>query len=461
MALTASAPAFGQVAALSIQLTEREIPAVVSVPLEYRPVSGEFITQATTPLINVSVGTPAQVVRVAVDLQRSSNSILVPDIPKWYPIYKGYNCSADDYSTLMGYFDPDKSSTFKNISDPYGPTGSDSMLVGGQRVDNVSMSLFTIAPDTCKCFKIDNQGRNSLFINYLDSSLGVGQRLSFPFTLVNQGLINSPSFSLWSDTSQDDKGYLLFGGVNKAMYTGALQAFPFPGQIQGLNGTVSLPVASVVVESSGNSTRHDLDLPAVLSTADSHSFLPNNTVQKIYANLGITPTWVQDFNTTIPYVDCGRQHSENHTISLLFGNATIEVPWSALIQSLGNNTCELAIYTYEPVDEVGPGSQIQIGAIFLRYMYLVVDYENMFAAVAPLNPKPGPDHILEIGNGPRIPDADGNFPATITTYGAPTPTPTKEAVSTSSSRAVAIKPKEKSLTSGFIGALLAVFYFIV
>ncbi|EHK39453.1 hypothetical protein TRIATDRAFT_302868 [Trichoderma atroviride IMI 206040] len=441
MALTASAPAFRQVAALSIHLTEREKPAVVSIPVEYRPVSSEFITEATTPLINISVGTPAQVVSVAVDLQRSSNSLLVPDIPKYHPVFKGYNCSDDDYCTLMGYFDPDKSSTFKNISDPYGPTGSDSMLVGGQRVENVSMSLFTIDTDTY-------------------STLGVGQQLSFPFQLVDQGLINSPSFSLWSDTSQD-KGYLLFGGVNQGLYTGTLQAFPFPGQIPGANGTVSLPIASVVVESSGNSTRHDLDSPAVLSTVDSHTFLPNSTVQKIYADLGITPTFVPDFGTAIPYVDCARQHSENHTISLLFGNATISAPWSALVQSLGNNTCELAIYSYEPEKDVGPGSQIQIGAIFLRYMYLVVDYENMFAAVAPLNPSPGFNKVLEIGNGPRIPDADGNFPATITTYGAPTPTPTKEALSTSSSRAVAIKPRENGLTSGFTGALLAVCYLII
>lgn len=261
---------------------------------------------------------------------------------------------------------------------------------------------------------------------------------------------------------------MLFGGVNNAMYKGSLQAFPFPGQISGRNGTVRLPLASIVVESSGNSTtrpatsRHDLaDSPAaVLSTLDSHTFLPNNTAQKIYADLGITPTFVPGFYTSIPYVDCARQHSENHTISLLFGNVTISVPWSALVQSLGNNTCELAIYTYDPDLSFGPGSQIQIGAIFVQYMYLVVDYENMFAAVAPLNPNPGSDNILEIGNGPRIPDADGNFPATITTYKAYTPTPTTEVVSTSSSRAVAFKSKEMDLTFGFTGALLAVCYLI-
>ncbi|KAL7925983.1 aspartic peptidase domain-containing protein [Trichoderma austrokoningii] len=441
MALTASAPAFRQAAALSIQLTERETPAVISIPVDYRPVSAEFITQPTTPLINVSVGTPAQVVMVAVDLQDSFNSLLVPDTAKYDPLLNWhsapYNCSDDDYCTLMGYFDPSKSSTFKSSSGTNAATttGSDSILVSNQKVDSVPISLFSIDSGTY-------------------STLGVGQSLSFPFKLVDQGLINSPSFSLWSDASQDDKGYLLFGGVNKAMYMGSLQAFPFPGHLSGPNGTVSLPVASVVVESSGNSTRRDLDSPAVLSTMDSHTFLPNNTVQKIYADLGITPTFVPDLNSTIPYVDCARQHSENHTVSLVFGNVTISVPWSALVQSVGNDTCELAIYNYEPWKAVGPGMQIEIGSIFLRYMYLVVDYENMFAAVAPLNPSPGSDQIVEIGNGPRIPDADGIFPATITTYGAPTPT--KEVLSTSSSRAAAIQSQGVDLTLGLTGALFAV-----
>ncbi|KAL7965941.1 aspartic peptidase domain-containing protein, partial [Trichoderma sp. SZMC 28014] len=444
MALTALGPAFRQVAALSIQLTERDRPAIVLASVEYRPVSDEFITQATTPLITISVGTPAQAVQVAVDLQRSSNSLLVPNIRKYEPIYVGgqQNCSDDNYCTLMGYFDPSRSSTFKNATDVNGASGSDSMSINGWPVDGFSMSLSSIFDSTYNV-------------------LGVAQQSnSFPFRLVDQGLINSPSFSLFGDPLLGS-GYLLFGGVDQGIYEGPLQAFPFPGQIPGANGTVSVPIASVVVESSGNiSTRHELDsAPAVLSTVDSHTFLPNNTVQKIYADLDITPTFVPDLNATIPYVDCARQHSENHTISLLFGNASISVPWNALVQSLGNNTCELAIYSYEPEKELGPGSQIQIGSIFLRYMYLVVDYDNMFAAVAPLHPNPTTGKFVEIGNGSRIPDADGNFPATITAYGV-TPTPTKQALSTSSSRAVAIKPQEKALTFGFTGALLAVFYLI-
>ncbi|KAL6905154.1 aspartic peptidase domain-containing protein [Trichoderma evansii] len=450
MALAASAPTLRQVAALSLQLTKREKPAVLSIPVDYHAVSAEFITEATTPLVNVTVGTPPQAVRVAVDLQDSITSVLVPDIPKYDPTFsaKGYNCSDDDYCTLMGYFDPDKSSTFKSIPDPGSMSNpsTDVVSVGGQRVDSVPMSLFNIYPGAY-------------------STLGMAHHPSFPFILVDQGFINSPSFSLWSDTSTDNKGHLLLGGINKAMYEGPLQAFPFPVP----NSTVSLPIASVVVENSGNSTtgpatsRHDLaNSPAILSTLDSHTFLPSNTVQQIYADLGITPTFVQSFNGSIPFIDCARQQLENHTISLLFGNVTISAPWSALVQSLGNNTCELSIYPYNPDRPFGPGSQIQIGAIFLRHMYLAVDYENMFAAVAPLNLNPGLDDIIEIGNGPRIPDADGKFPATITTYGVYTPTPTTEVLTTTtSSVAVSFKTRAMDLTLGVAEAMFAFFYLII
>lgn len=161
MTLAASAPTFRQVAALSLQLTKREKPAVLSIPVEYYPVSAEFITEATTPLVNVTVGTPPQAVRVAVDLQVSFTSVLVPDTPQDDVVFsgKGYKCSDDDYCTLMGYFDPDKSSTFKSRPDPgnfINPV-TDVISIGGQRVDNVTMTVLTIDSGDCKCSLIGNQ----------------------------------------------------------------------------------------------------------------------------------------------------------------------------------------------------------------------------------------------------------------------------------------------------------------
>ncbi|KAM0258572.1 hypothetical protein ACHAQJ_003743 [Trichoderma viride] len=442
MALVASASPFQQVTALSIQLTERDIPAVLSLSVDYHPLSqaklqnrnssptvqADTVLYEAMPLVNATVGTPPQAVKFAIDIQNVFVRILAPNTPS-----TRYNCSGNDYCPLMGYFDPGKSSTFKSIqpvdSVPVSVNGDDVVTFGGQRADSVPMVLYGDYPGEC-----------------------IAPRSSFPFLLVQQGLINSPSFSLWGDQSLSNQGHLLFGGVNEAMYEGPLQAFPFPGP----NNDVSLPITGVVVENNGNSTRHSVadSTVALLSTRDIFTFLPNETVQQIYADLSITPVF--EFNNSIGYVDCARLHSENRTVSLEFGNVTISVPWSALFQPVGNNSCEFTIVPYETYKPVGLlGSQVQLGIIFLQYMYLVVDYDNMFAAVAPLNLNPGPDHILEIGNGPRMPDADGRFPATITTYGGayePTPTTTTGSLPTttteSSAWAGTYKPRPMDLILG-------------
>ncbi|KAL6790276.1 aspartic peptidase domain-containing protein [Trichoderma sp. SZMC 28013] len=470
MVLATLASPFRRVAAVSIQLTEREIPTVFSLSVDYRPVSQaklqkrnpsptvqtDTILYETTPFVRLSVGTPPQPIGLAVDLQDAFIAFLVPNTTNCVPLSKAtsaqYNCAADDYCALMGYFCPAASSTMKSIqpskSDPEGPVNADVVTVGSQRVDGVHMWLNDIYPG-----------------DY--SRMGVAPGSPLLYLMVDQGFINSPSFSLWSNASQNNHGHLLFGGVNKAMYKGTLQAFP----LSGPNNNVNVPIAAVVVESGGSSTagpattRHDLadSTTAVLSTIDIFTFLPNKTVQQIYADLDITPVFISSFNASMGIVDCARTHSENRTVSLVFGSATISVPWSALFQPFEDNTCEFTIVPYRPDLTSGPGSELQIGATFLQYMYLAVDYDNMFAAVAPLNPNPGPDNILEIGNGTRIPDAEGDFPATITPYGAPTPTqntttgPLPTSTTASKAQAVTFTPRAMDIIFGVSGAILVVF----
>ncbi|KAH0532447.1 hypothetical protein TsFJ059_001138 [Trichoderma semiorbis] len=407
----------------------------------------------TTPFVSVSVETPPQPIGLTVDLQDGFIAFLVPNTTNCVPLSKAtsaqYNCAADDYCATMGYFFPAASSTMKSIqpskSVPEGPVNADVVTVGRQRVEGVHMWLNDISPG-----------------GY--SRMGITPGSPFLYLMVDQGLINSPSFSLWSNASQNNQGHLLFGGVNKAMYKGTLQAFP----LSGPNNNVNVPIAAVVVESGDSSTagpttlRHDLadSTRAVLSTIDIFTFLPNKTVQQIYSDLDITPTFIPSFNASMGIVDCARTQSENRTVSLVFGSATISAPWSELFQPFEDNTCE---FTIVPPDLTsGPGSELQIGATFLQYMYLAVDYDNMFAAVAPLNPNPGPDHILEIGNGTRIPDADGDFPATMTPYGAPTLATTTTgspptSTTASKAQAVTFKPRAMDIILGVSGAILAAF----
>ncbi|OPB43542.1 hypothetical protein A0O28_0098300 [Trichoderma guizhouense] len=325
----------------------------------------------TTPIVKLSVGTPPQLIGLAVDLQMGLIAFLVPNttdcVPQSNATSAQYNCATDDFCVIMGYFCPAASSTMKSIqpskSDPEGPVNADVVTVGSQRVDGVHMWLNDISPGEY-------------------SRMGISPGSPFLYLMVDQGFINSPSFSLWSYGTPNNQGQLLFGGVNKAMYKGTLQAFP----LSGSNNNVNAPIAAIVVESGNSSTagptttRHNLadSTTAVLSTIDIFTFLPNKTVQQIYADLDIAPTFIPSFNASMGIVDCARTQSENRTVSLVIGNVTISVPWSELFIPFEDDTCEFTIVPYMPDLTYGPGSELQIGAAVLQYMYLAVDYDNIY-----------------------------------------------------------------------------------
>jgi hypothetical protein len=84
------------------------------------------------------------------------------------------------------------------------------------------------------------------------------------------------------------------------------------------------------------------------------------------------------------------------------------------------------------------GKPAQISGKFIEHMYLALDYDSRFVGVAALNGSPGPDNILEIGSGPTMPDAVGDFPTSTVSY-SPTPT-TPTSTATSSSTAGAAMP---------------------
>jgi hypothetical protein len=116
-----------------------------------------FIMQQTIPMINITIGTPPQALQVAVDIERGIAWVLVSNTPKNAQsgiITSKYNCSDDDYCTLMGYFDPAKSSTLKSIRDPDSDVvNTDVVTVSGQIVDSVPMSLYGLSPGYCECFQ--------------------------------------------------------------------------------------------------------------------------------------------------------------------------------------------------------------------------------------------------------------------------------------------------------------------
>lgn len=108
-------------------------------------------------MINITIGSPPQAVKVFVDIQDDLLSLIVPNYPLYVlPGGEKYNCSDDDYCPLMGYYDPYKSATLVKAPEA---RGFDEVEIGDQRVVNVSMALFGFYPGTGECPTVGTQGQ--------------------------------------------------------------------------------------------------------------------------------------------------------------------------------------------------------------------------------------------------------------------------------------------------------------
>jgi hypothetical protein len=215
---------------------------------------------------------------------------------------------------------------------------------------------------------------------------------------------------------------MIFGGINKAKYHGPLQAFGF----NITTGLVSLPLSRFQVQTDSNVPRNytiSSPKPYQLSTQYIRTTLPKDILLQMYKDYNISSVGSEKHDPDFGILPCSRK-TENHTVSLVFGDATISVAWSKLIREMDPQTperCTFLIHPEEDEDDTFAGT---IGTSFSDHMYMAINYNNAFVGVAALNGDPGPDDIVEIGDGPEIPDAVGDFPTSIVPYRKPTPTPT-------------------------------------
>ncbi|PWY79525.1 acid protease [Aspergillus sclerotioniger CBS 115572] len=440
--------------ATSTSLPSRESSAV-SFPLRHPPngptnkrdiplaVEGLVTIWGNNYWLKASFGTPPQTLGFILDFEPSNLEVIVSN-------GMGVPCSKDTYCELFGSFNTNESTTFHTLTytefiqtgDKYAYT--DTFTVRDQVVKAMPVELFNIEEDSA-------------------NALGLSPtNISFPYLLVDRGLTTSPSFSLCGDGGGTNQASILFGAVNTAKFDGPLQAF----SLQGSHNTVSFQTDSLQLLTESNNTATE---PArytfpptnlTLEPRSAYSYLPNTTLQHLYTDLNITMVELANDSPESSVLECSRQYTEKHTISLMIGNMTFSVPWDELfIPWTTDGLCQLAIQPITPgAYASGRG---QLGVPFLRRMYIAIDYDNMFVGVAPLKQNPGSDNIVEIGTGPEIPDAVGEWPASVTAYTpAPTRTSTGGPVTRTSTGGVArgtglLAKRELSLVVGFAGLALS------
>jgi hypothetical protein len=230
---------------------------------------------------------------------------------------------------------------------------------------------------------------------------------NLPQAMANDGLIQTPAFSLWLDDLASSTGSILFGGVNTDKFHGSLQTLPIQPTGQDSSGNYVytefiIALTDLSLTQGGTTTNMSsgqLPAPVVLDSGTSLTYLPDNITQAIFNAVGAQYDSLQG----IAFAPCSLANT-NATLDFTFSKPTISVPMNELILgssgqvtlSNGESACVFGIAPAQ-------GSIPILGDTFIRSAYIVYDTANNQISIAQTNFNSTQDNIMEIGN--NIPDA--------------------------------------------------------
>ena len=373
-----------------------------------------------------------------------------------------------DPCSASGTYDSSSSSTYNlvnnnfNISyvDGSGASGdyaTDTLSIGGQSLANFQFGVGTESTS--------NEG--VLGIGYATNEVQVNRNQqtgypNLPSAMVEAGLIQSNSFSLWLNDLEAGSGQILFGGVNTAKYSGSLETVPII-QEYGAYYEFIIALTGIGIGSNGassTSSSSSLPAPVLLDSGSSLMYLPNDLTRVIFDQVNA----VYDSNAGAAYVDCSLANNDS-SISFSFSGATVSVPYNELVLNPGTSSTGQAltfqdglpacIFGIAPADDSTP----VLGDTFLRSAYVVYDLANNEISLAQTDFNSASDSIQEISNGTTgVPGATAVASPVTTvvagTGGARLGGPTA-AASGSVSGAVPVQVPMAMAAVGFVGALMA------
>lgn len=213
---------------------------------------------------------------------------------------------------------------------------------------------------------------------------------NFPQAMKNQGLIQTPVYSLWLNSASASAGSILFGGIDKSKFKGKLTTFKVRSE-QGQYRQFLLEIKSV----SFAGKKIPGSYLAVVDSGYTGSSFPLSLAQSIWAAAGIHDTQI-DQATGYPMVDCNFGNSLSVPfMDFDFGSAKFRVSLSELLISTAPGQCLLGIAAASGGDSYQP----LLGITFLRSVYAVFDLYNNEISLAQANFNPGSSRIIEIDTG--------------------------------------------------------------
>uniref|UniRef100_A0A060T154 ARAD1C13838p n=1 Tax=Blastobotrys adeninivorans TaxID=409370 RepID=A0A060T154_BLAAD len=345
-------------------------------------------------LVNITVGDPPQEFQARLDTASSDLWVIDKDNPLCAKTEVEYAMAFDTIYYMdcneSGIFDPNASTTLNRTDEDffakytYGTIGFPDVFAakGKFAYDDVSVAGTTIKQMKLGIAEVANRSMvvgiglpsNEFRATYYDEE----PYLNLPARLAQEGIIKTNAYSLWLNHLNENRGSILFGGVDHAKYEGTLQTLPMIDVPHYDPGTTMAVMMSGLTISPKENDSDPVQLfsgniAVILDSGSSMSYLPIEVSREIARAL--------DYNDE----NCNYEGY----LEFEFNGFSIKVPFSDLLTPRpsiyggvvisydGTPVCSLAIL--ESIDDDGP---FILGDSVLRNAYVVYDLDRKEISMA-------------------------------------------------------------------------------
>ncbi|KAH7412339.1 aspartic peptidase domain-containing protein, partial [Phaeosphaeria sp. MPI-PUGE-AT-0046c] len=351
---------------------------------------------------NVSLGTPAQNFRLSINTGASD---------MWVNTANSSLCSKDNQCATSGTYNANSSSTYKYVNGVFTISYADGSSASG----DYATDTFRIGGQTTQNMQFGVAYRSTDAVGLLGIGYSIGEAQVFgaklapypnlPQQLAKDGKINSNAYSLWMNDLAASTGSILFGGVDTAKYTGGLKSVPIIPS-DGVYSAFNIALTAVGQNGTYN-LMNSSNVPALLESGTSLSYLPSNITTPLYKQLGVQ----YDPRQMAAMVNCSLA-SQPGTIDFSFSGANISVPLRTLVITAGTSSGQpICVFGIAPVEG---NDTVTLGDSFLRAAYVVYDLDNNQISLAQTKFNVTTERIVEIARGA------GGVPTSIFQSATPT-----------------------------------------
>jgi saccharopepsin len=320
--------------------TQEEIQGQHGVPLS-NFMNAQYFTE-------ISIGSPPQTFKVILDTGSSN---------LWVPSKQCTSIAC----FLHTKYDSDASNTFKEngstFSIQYGSgsmegfVSNDQLAIGDLSIKKQDFAEAVKEPGLAFAF-----GKFDGILGLAYDTISVNHITPPFYSMINEGLLESPVFSFRLGSSEEDGGEAVFGGIDEAAYKGKIHYVPVRRKAYWEVELEKLSFGDDEVEFENTG--------AAIDTGTSLIVLPTDMAEMLNTQIGATKSWNGQYQ-----VDCAKVPSLPE-LTFYFGGRPYPLRGSDYVLNV-QGTC---ISAFTGMDLNLPGGSLWIiGDAFLRRYYTVYD----------------------------------------------------------------------------------------